>query len=325
MVDVLDADAPPEGMDALWTSVPGATLFLQPRWTETLSRAFPGLRSRYLIAREGNRLTGVLPYTLKRKLGLDQVLSSPFGTHGGPLTADGPTASRLAEAFHKRATRPTVVRCELTVFDPSSELTEALRPSLGTWFQEFQTHVIDLTPGHEELWLHRYRRNTRNCVRMAERAGLLYTVERDEAALAFLARTHAEQAEAWTGIPPVPLEALRVVMDAYGNDARILVGRREGEPVCAILMLEQSGRETHAWVSGAVPEARPLRAYHGLIDATIKDACSRGVAAYHFGGSGRKEKLEFFKETFAAKPVPVLRCFHMAGWFRRLRRGPAWD
>ena len=35
--------------------------------------------------------------------------------------------------------------------------------------------------------------------------------------------------------------------------------------------------------------------------------------------------IEFFKESFGASPVPVLRCFHVAGWWRRLRKGPAWD
>ncbi len=318
----------PRDWARLWEEDPRATLFLHPRWMEAITRAHPRYRPLYLLATDAGRLAGMVPLVRLRRLGLDQYLSMPFGTHGGPLLAvdaDPATAGSLGKAFRRLVRGSRTLRYEMTVYDPPEPLRGSLALSLGDSFQDFRTHVIDLRPGFEELWLHGYDRNTRNCVRMAERAGVTVAEERGEEAIAILHRLQAEQARGWEGITPYSEEAFRAVVESLGEDARIYLARREGVPLAACMYLEHGGREIHPWVSGSAPSARPVRAYHKLMNDALRDACARGLALWNFGGSGGNPNIEFFKESFGASPVPVLRCFHVAGWWRRLRKGPAWD
>jgi CelD/BcsL family acetyltransferase involved in cellulose biosynthesis len=322
-------DRAPDAWEALWRADPRATLFQHPRWMEAITRGYPSYRPLWLTAETEGRVAGVLPLVRHRKWGLDQYLSMPFGTHGGPLVdpADpGPVVAALAGGFRKLGLGPRVIRFEMSVFDPSEAVRSALAGPLGAWFQDFRTHRIDLTVGFDELWRRRYHKNTRNCVRMAERAGVTVGEERGDEAVEILCRFYAAQAEGWEGIQPYPREAVERIVDSLGADARIYMARSaDGEPLAAVLDLEHAGRDVHPWMSGAVPAARPVRASHLLYNHALRDACDRGLATWDFGGSGGNEKIEFFKASFGARPAPVLRCFRAAGWYRRLRKGPAWD
>jgi CelD/BcsL family acetyltransferase involved in cellulose biosynthesis len=319
---------PPSAWAELCRNDPRATLFTHPRWMEAVLRAFPGHRPLYLVAVDGDRAQGLIPLVRRRRLGLDQILSLPFGTHGGPLVAPnaGPdTVPALARAFRELVSGIRVMRFEMTVFNPGAALEEGLAGELGGWARRMTTHLIDLTPGFDHLWDERYDRNTRNCVRMSERAGVTAAEETGPEALAVLHRLHEAQARDWTGIHAFSLDALRGVCDTLGTDARIYVARREGKPLMACLFLEHEGREIRPWVSGTDPDARPVRASHLLYNHALRDACGRGRRVWDFGGSGGNQGIEFFKQSFGATPAPVVRFFHVAGWVRRVRRVPAWD
>ncbi len=327
MIRVSARGRPPQEWAALCAQDPHATFFSGPRWMDALTRAYPAYRPGFLVAREGKAVAGVLPFVRLRKYGLSQILSLPFGTHGGPiLAADAPpgTAPALARAFGRRVRLPSVLRYEMMVYDPTPARRAALAPVFGRVFQEFRTHVVDLTPGFEEIWTRRYDKNTRNCVRVAERAEVTAGEERGPEAVDILYRFHLEQSEGWPGIRPHPREALAAVAGSLGEGARIYVARVQGEPVAAVLFLENE-EEVHPWVSGASEESRPVRAFHYLLNRALRDACDRGRLRWNFGASGGNPGIEKFKESFGARPVPLLRCFHAAGWLKRIRKGPKWD
>ena len=303
-------------------------MFLFPRWIDAITRAFPRYRPCYLIARDEGDISGMIPLVRTSWLGIEQYLSLPFGGHGGPiLTPDaGPeTPAALALAFRDLGTRLRTMRFEMSVMNPSPSLREAMAPALGSFYREFRTHLVDLSGGFEDLWGNRYRRGTRKCVRTAERAEVTVAIEGGQEVLDILFRSHKEQSRIWKGIHAYPKEAMQVMVEAFDEEARVYVARRDGRPLAACLFLYHRGREVHPWVSGAVPEARPHRAFHLLLNAAIRDACRDGYKVWNFGGSGGNRSIEFFKESFGAEPFPVLRCFHLASWARRLRKRPAWD
>lgn len=321
----LTSTAPPE-WEPLWKEDPRATLYLHPRWMKTLVRAFPQYRPRYLTAREDTRLAGLIPLVFLRRLGLNQFLSLPFGAHGGPVLhpqAPPETASRLAGAFFDLGKRWRTMRFEMTLFDPSRAMRDAAGISGPARVREWSSHLLDLEGGADAVWAN-YRRGTRKCVRAAERAEVRVDIERSPEALEILHRLHVEQGRAWAGVDPYPLRALAEVLEEMEDSARVFVARRGERPLAACLCLEHEG-EIHPWVSGAAPEARPVRAFHLLMHTAIFDALNRGFRTWHFGSSGGNPDIEFFKESFGARTVPVLRCWYLAPWVRRLRRRPAWD
>lgn len=327
MVSVALTPEPPDGWEALWNADPRATLFLHPRWMRTLARAYPGYRTACLTATDDSGLRGLIPLVTARRLVFDQFLSLPFGAHGGPLLAsesDTETAAALGRAFRKLA-GPRTLRFEMSLYRPGTALRRALTPALGDTFQEFRTHVLDLTPGEEALWKNAYHRGAQRGVRHAEASGVTVAVETTREALETLHRLHEKQGRAWSGVIPYSLPVMQTVAGEFQDGGRLYVARHRGRPVAACLCLEHGTREIHPWASGAEPEARESNAFHLLIHTAIMDAARRGIATWHFGGSGGIPGVEHFKESFGAEPVPVLRCFHLAGWFRRLRPRPEWD
>ncbi|HYV51083.1 MAG TPA: hypothetical protein VE910_04205, partial [Dongiaceae bacterium] len=98
---------PPSDWDALCRDDPRATLFLHPRWMQALLRANPAYRPLYLLAEQNGETLGFVPVVRSKRLGLDQVLSLPFGTHGGPLVRRGAGAevvTALGQAFRELGT-----------------------------------------------------------------------------------------------------------------------------------------------------------------------------------------------------------------------------
>lgn len=328
MVRIERSPNPPPGWDSLCEEEPRATLFLHPRWMEAMLRAYPRYRPLYLVAMEGGTVSGGIPVVRMSRLGTEQFLSMPFGSHGGPLLAPGadPEAARaLAREFRELGTGLRTLRFEMSVFDPPATLREAMAGPLGFSFQDFRTHVVDLRPGFEELWRNGYRRGTRKCVRAARRAGVEIHAQPAEEGLNILAELHGRQSRSWEGVHPYSGDALAAIAGVYGLDARIYAARRDGETLAACLFLTHGGREILPLVSGAVPDAREHRAFHLLMHDAMRDACEAGFTVWSFGGSGGNREIEFFKESFGAVPRSVLRCFHMPAWAKRLGRRPAWD
>jgi CelD/BcsL family acetyltransferase involved in cellulose biosynthesis len=322
------AAAAPSEWDALVSGDPGATLFQHPRWMNALLHAYPGYRPSVWTARDGGRAIGFLPAVTFRRFAFRQLVSLPFGSPGGPLVSgpEGGEAGRaLLEAFRRAAEALDVMRWELTLYDPPPALREAVPVALRVPGQELRTHVLDLTPGAAGLWERVYHRGARRSVEGAERAGVTVMSGRDPESLADLSRLHRDQSREWVGIPPHSGEAIERMSAFFGDDARVYRAVRDGRTLAACLILEHEGKDAVPWVSGALPEAREVSAFHLLMHTAIAEAAGRGCRRWHFGGSGGNPRIEFFKESFGAAAVPVLRCHRLAGWARPLRPRPAWD
>jgi len=319
---------PPAFWEAGWARDPRATLFASPRWMRAITAAYPRYRPLVLQVFEEDRVVGVLPLVRTTRYGLHQILSMPFGTYGGPVLvpeATGAAAAELLGRFHDLARRFRVMRFEMMLLDPGPELRGALEETFGDRITESSAHAIDLSGGAADLWRRAYRHGTRKAIAAAERAGVRISTETGPEAVTLLARLHAAQGRDWEGIQPHPEKAIAAWVREFGAEARILVARHEGDPLAACLVLDHAGREAHPLVSGARPEARPVRAFHLLIHTALEDAIGRGIQRWYFGGSGGNPRIEFFKASFGAEPQPLVRVHRLAGWARGLRRRPAWD
>jgi hypothetical protein len=316
----------PEVVEHLASHDPRATFFLEPGWLAALREGYPQLTPRCLVLEEKGSVSGALPFTVVRRLGLEEVASLPFGTHGGPLLAEGATlagARSLVEGFVRRVRRRRVFRYEMAVFDPPAGIARPLEDVLGASLAVTPTFVLDLTSGGTAIW-ENYDQQLRRSVRRGARGGVEVRREGEEGLETFH-RLYARQARTF----PVPwfhsLGALTAIVRSLGPRVRIWIAARDGMDVCGQLVLERPGREIHLWLSGAVPESRHPPAFHFLLHELILDASRRGFEACHFGASLGNPGVEAFKRSFHPTERPLWRYYRQAGWAARvqsLRRVP---
>jgi hypothetical protein len=301
---------------------PRATFFLQPVWADALRSAYPTLSFRYLLLEEDGRTTAFLPVVLVPNGPLREIVSMPFGTHGGVVSAPEASAeglSLLHRHFASLLRSPRVFRFELTTFDPSPVVEADLVRRLGSHLVRSVAPVLELEQGAESIW-EGYDPRLRRSVRRAGKAGVV--VERGRAHFNTFFELYSGQSREWSVRWHHPQDRLEAMLAVLGDQAEVWIASYEGERLCTQLVLYQPGRDVHFWISGARPESRPLAAYHFLLDEIILDAGRRGFTECHFGASLGNPDVEHFKLAYGAAPRPLLRFFHQprwVGWIQKLR------
>jgi Acetyltransferase (GNAT) domain len=271
--------------------------------------------SRLYRCADGRRL--VLPLVRRRLLGLGTrwapMASLPVGWGpGGLLAEDG-------------VVRPDDVRMVVADLARTGAVDVRLRPdpaSAAVWESAVPPQVIrqpgmaqtvPLDEGFDRVWRSRFRSDTRNRVRRAERAGVV--VERDDSGALVPAfhRLYALSVARWAkrdGIPPVlarwradrrePERKLRTVAGDPATGCRIYGAFHHGQPVAAIVVLFAAGAA--AYWRGAMDEALAGTTYANYLlhRTAIQDAADTGCAAYHMGESAPGSPLALFKSRFGA-------------------------
>jgi hypothetical protein len=322
MLRVVTTDAPTPRIRDLLDGDPRGLLFLQPRWLDALTRAFPRFRPCHVLAEADGEIAAVLPLVEIRKAGAMEIVSLPFGSYGGPVLAPGadPEAVRpLIREFVRRTHGSRVFRHELTLFEPVEAVARIVEEEMGERRVPTQTWIIDLDRGREALW-ESYEGRARTAVRKAQKDGVTARIETGPEAVDAFYVVHRAQGKT----RPIPWhhrrEALGTIADILGEDAAIWIARHEGRAVCGALVLTRPGCEAHPWVTGALPESRPLNAFPLLMHLAMEHAADRGCRRWNFGPSAGSEKVEYFKTAFGGSPQPILRYHHEAWWVPWARR-----
>ena len=314
--------SPPPEADRLVDEDPRATVFLHRKWIGALVRGYPRLSPRYLILMEDGEVAGFTPLAEIRPGGLRELVSMPFGTHGGPVVARGVSSAGielLNREFMDLTRRFGTVRFEMSLYEPSETLTRGLESTRGVERIPSTTLVLDLTPGPEKLW-EGYSQQLRRSVRIARKAGVEVREEPGTSGLESFYRLYRMQSREWEIPWHHSLEALTPMVDSLGEDARIWVASHEGRDVCAQLALLHAGREIHLWISGAAPESRPVAAFHYLLATIAEDAARKGYSWLNFGTSMGNPGVEKFKESFSPRRRPIVRVHHQSRWVRWVQR-----
>lgn len=161
------------------------------------------------------------------------------------------------------------------------------------------THVLDLSPGFEELWAHAFGAKTRNMCRKAERGGVTVTPESRPEAVAVYQSLYRASALGWGySVPPYPDALFAALLS--NEHAELWLARAGHEAVAGAVMLR--GSEDLLYWSGAMNrEFRHLAPSNAIIRAVVEDACRRGIAYLDFGSSAGISGVETFKRSFGAQ------------------------
>jgi hypothetical protein len=305
--------APRDVWDRLVASDPRSLPSHSPRWLDAIC-AVTGLgdASRCYQTADGRQL--VLPMVRRRLLGVALAEASlPYGWGPGGLIAEGglllPEDIRavLADLSGRRVPLVTLRPSPATgrVWDAAAPAAVVRRPHMA--------QTVDLGAGFAEVWRTRFKADTRNRVRRAERAGVL--VEQDDTGrlVPVFQELYQKAVARWARRDGQPLAVARrraawrepgsklpTVAAALGTSCRVYLASVDGRPAAAIVVL--LGTASASYWRGAMDEEVAGRTYANYLlhRTAIEDACAAGCRAYHMGDSAPGSPLALFKSRFGA-------------------------
>lgn len=248
----------------------------------------------YLEARAGGSLTGVLPLVLTRSRIFGDILCSlPFVNYGGPVAVDRATTDELVRAAQQHASRLGADYLEL-------RCAAALETDMHASLHKISM-TLDLDPDPDRLW-NGFTSKHRTAIRRVYKDGLAVTSGGAE----LLPDFYAVMQHSWRdlGTPLYALEYFQAILDAFPEQTRIFVCRREGVPIAVAFNGYFAGKVEGMW-AGTTQAGHDLHANYVLYWEMIKDACERGFRRYHLGRSTAGSGAEQFKKKWNAEATQL--------------------
>ncbi|MBP2680333.1 MAG: hypothetical protein H6Q78_196 [Candidatus Krumholzibacteriota bacterium] len=314
-IEIADRFSP--ALDELALGSPDATFYHTGLWIECLSRVFPSLVFRCLVAAEGSEVLGYLPFFESKKGPLTALWSLPFGTYGGPVTrGDDRVRAALARAYADLRKEGGVH--EIGLVDYSSRLDPSgFRPA------ESSTHVIDLSGGFEAIWEGVFEKSKRRQTRKAMKEGLAVAETRSPADIAAYYEVYAARVDAWGERFRYPRPLFDELLGRGGENVKLFVARRGGDLLGGHLNFYFKDAVI-AWNGVVRDTADGTQASTLLYAECIRLACESGRREYNLGSSLGKRSLVDYKESLGGVPrvYRTLRwrspAGEIAGLFRRI-------
>ena len=204
---------------------PGGTFFHRAGWQRAIGRTF-GYRSHCFAAWRGGRIAGVLPLFQVPTLPWGHALvSAPQAVYGGPL-ADG--ADSLDTLLRHARSLGESLRVRYIEYRNMAPLEGLAAKDLYVTFRR------PIFPTADEN-MAAIPRNQRRSIRIGMRSGLTSEVGREELLDCFYALySHSVRN---LGTPVFPRSLFLNLLAEFDSECRILLVRRDGRPVAAVLTL----------------------------------------------------------------------------------------
>jgi len=235
---------------------------------------------------------GCLPLTeIRSPLFGNALVSAGFGTGGGIIAADELTAARLAEAGSALAGTLGCSSLELR----GGPVPAGFEASSGV-YANFDRDL----PGDAEALLASIPRRQRAEVRRALGSDLTTSAGSDAAHRAAHFRVYAESVRN-LGTPVFPRALFAAMLDEFGEEADIVLVRRDDEPLAALLNFYFKGMCQPFWGGGTFA-ARSCRANDLVYFDVMRRAIERGCTRADFGrskvgtGPWSRKRIWGFKE-----------------------------
>lgn len=279
-------------MDEVWDRFvagrPEAHFGQRSAWRRLMTEHYR-VTAQWRAAFEGERMVGILPlFRAPSAFGPATLFSAPGG-----LLAESPEAAEQLLADARSGVGAGGARW-LELRD------QAVRwPGLVT-SDENATLTLELAPEAETLWKG-FDAKLRNQIRKAEKAGLKFAWGHEH-----VNAFHAVFSENMRDLGTPAMEAgfFRRTLEAYGDDANVVVVFRGDEPVGGMLVVRQGNTVFDPWAS-SLRRWFPLCPNNLLYWAAIERAASTGATRFDFGRSQPGSGTFRFKEQWGARSEPL--------------------
>ena len=279
---------------------PAAQSFHTPGWLEALRRTYGYEPVVFTTSGPGSELrNGLVFCRIQSWLTGRRLVSLPFSDHCEPLVDSREEMELLWSCVKSEMDADGLKYAEIRPVTQSPSLPEGLHET-----ESFCLHRLDLSSNLNALFRGFHKDCVQRKIRRAEREKLTYTEGRSATLLSqfyhLLVVTRRRQQ-----LPPQPLTWFRNLTDCMGENLKIRVASRNGEPVASILTLRY--KSTIAYKYGC-SDARfhNLGGMHLLFWNTIQQANCDGLSELDLGRSEwDNEGLILFKDRWGARRSPL--------------------
>jgi FemAB-related protein (PEP-CTERM system-associated) len=271
---------------------PEGTFFHRAGWQRAVRRTF-GYSSHYLAAWRGGRIAGVLPLLRVPTLPWGHSLvSAPQAVYGGPLADDADCRDALLQRARELGERLRVRYIEFRNRAPLPSLPEK---------DLYVTFRRPILPTADEN-MAAIPRNQRRSIRIGQKSGLTSEVGGQELLEPFYALySHSVRN---LGTPVFPRALFANLLAEFGSDGRILLVRREGNPVAAVLTFFYRG-EVLPYYGGALREEFRHAVNDFMYWSLLCYGMEHGFTIFDFGRSKKGSGSYDFKRHWGFEPTPL--------------------
>jgi len=287
-VEIVDRLSP--AFDELALRSPDATFYHTTVWLESLSRAFPAMGFRCLVAKSRSEIVGYLPFFELKKGPLVAVWSLPFGTYGGPVArGDDEVRRSLIEAY--AGLKKVRAVHEIGLVDFSN------RVETGVFdVEETSTHLVDLAGGFERIWEGVFEKSKRRQTRKAMKEGLTVAETRSAGDVSMYYDIYAGRVDAWRERFRYPRRLFADLVAGGAGNVRLFLARR-GDDLLGGHLNFYFKESVVAWNGVVRDTADGTQASTLLYAECLRHACENGYRAYNLGSSLGKRSLVDYKES----------------------------
>ena len=281
---------------ALWDrfveAAPDATFFHRSGWRTVIERSF-GHPCHFLLARQGERITGVLPlvHVCSRLFG-NRLISSACCVYGGPVASDEASLQAL-----DRAARQLTEDLEVDYLE-----YRLRRPSRRPWARSsdlYATFRRPLAP-EADVNLQAVPRKRRAMIRKGIAHGLVSEpdpdIHRFYAVYTRSVRDH--------GTPAYPRSYFRALLDVFAAACEILTVVNGRQPLASVLSFRFRD-QVLPYHGGVTREGRRYAASDFMYWEVMRRACECGARVFDFGRSKTGTGAFAYKRNWGFEPEPL--------------------
>lgn len=281
---------------------PDATWFHSAAWLDVVSEAF-GTRVERVKVGFGDGRWALLPLSIRplAKGLVPMAVAGETGAYSGLVSPDALTAAEVEAVYEAVRARHGAVKVTGNPF-----ATHAHLPNPEGWtMADESTHVLVLKPIAELRT--GFSRGCKARGNKARKLGMQLVVSSDPAIADVFYPLYEDSVARWGDklTWARPKGFFRSMLARGGDDVKVFVALRDGEPVSALLFAAQ-GKVAH-YVAGATRhdqlEACPS---NFLMEEAMAHYAAAGLTWFDFGPSNGLEGVARFKESFGAKPAPFM-------------------
>jgi FemAB-related protein (PEP-CTERM system-associated) len=268
------------------------TPFHLTAWRRAVQQAF-GLRSHYLMARDGSAIQGVLPlFECRGLLGGRALISVPYAVYGGICATSVEARRALVEAA-----RVLGRRCGAAYVELRQKRDQGLDLPTKSLYVTFARAISK----DDEENARAIPRKQRRMTRQGEKYGLRVELGGDHLDAFYEIYAHSLHN---LGSPVFPRQLVRGVAESFDKDAELLTIWKDDEMIAGVLSLFFEN-QILPYYGAAYRDARQYAVNDFMYWELMKYAARTGYQVFDFGRSREGAGSYDFKRHWGFEPVPL--------------------